>query len=101
MMIRLFPMQTKGKVFRAAKTHLNPKSTKKRIEILSVSNAWGVAILLHNVQTSGQWWLESMGRLKQQVRRVTMMMRYHNWKMAAMIALKALWEVSSWWLGAH
>ena len=27
------------------------------------------------------------------------MMRYHNWKMAAMIALKALREVSSWCLG--
>ena len=52
-MTRLFPMQTKGKAFRAVKTHLNLKSTKKRIEILSVSNAWGMAILLHNVQTSG------------------------------------------------
>ena len=39
-MTRLFPMQTKGKAFRAVKTHLNLKSTKKRIEILSVSNAW-------------------------------------------------------------
>ena len=33
---RLFPMTTKGKAFRAARRHPNPKSTKKRIETSSV-----------------------------------------------------------------
>ena len=36
---RLFPMITKGKAFQVARRHLNPKSTKKRIEISSVSSA--------------------------------------------------------------
>ena len=94
---RLFQMITRAKAFRAEGRHPNLKSTKKRIETSSVSNAWGVDTLLPNVPTRKQWWLESMERLKQPVRIVTMMIRrYHNWRSVVMIALKALWEVSSW-----
>ena len=97
MIAKLFPMITRTKAFRAARRHLNPKLTKKKIETSSVLNAWGMDTLLPNVPTSEQWWLESMVRLKQQVRIVTMMMRrYHNWRSVVMIVLKALWEVSSW-----
>ena len=51
---RLFPMITRAKAFQAASRHSNPKSTKKRLETSSVSNAWGVDTLLPNVPTSEQ-----------------------------------------------